>query len=66
MVAELYQVEVDLALALAQLDFLGYDNSAELIIEAITFANDHQYASTDLQIMQVLALDIQQALDQVN
>ena len=62
MTAELYQNEGDLALALARLDFLGEIPPLALMDAAIDFAQTHQYAPADLQLMQVLAGDLQQAL----
>ena len=62
MSAELYHAEGDLALALARLDFLGSQSPLMLMDAAIEFAQTHQYAPTDLQLMQVLADDIHQAL----
>jgi hypothetical protein len=62
MTAELYRAEGDLALALARLDFLGDTTPLILMEAAIDFAQTHQYAPADLQLMQVLAGDIDQAL----
>lgn len=63
MVAELYNAEKDLPLALARLDFLGNAAPLDLLNTAISFAVDRQYAQPDLQLMQKLAFDVQQALD---
>lgn len=62
MTAELYRAENDLALALARLDFLGGTSPLILMDSAIDFAQTHRYAPADLQLMQVLAADISQAL----
>ena len=62
MTAELYHAEGDLPLALARLDFLGDGPPLALLNAAIDFAHTHQYAPADLQLLQVLAGDIHQAL----
>ena len=66
MVAELYYAEGDLALALARLGFLGDTPPLLMMNETITYANAQRYADVDLQLMQRLAFDIQQALDGTN
>lgn len=62
MVAELYQAEGDLAMALARLDFLGA-SPLVTINDAIGYANSRSYASADLYLMEDLAFVLQQALD---
>lgn len=62
MTAELYHADGDLPLALARLDFLGDGPPLALLNAAIDFAHTHQYAPADLQLLQVLAGDIHQAL----
>lgn len=66
MVAELYHAEGDLALALARLGFLGSTSPLLLADKAVAYAEAHQYANVDLQLMQNLAADIQGALDGIN
>ena len=63
MTAELYQADGDLALALARLGFLGNTPPITLIDQAMTYAEAHLYAASDLKLMRDLAADIQQALD---
>ena len=62
MTAELYHGEGDLALALARLDFLSAA-PLETVNAALDYAQSHQYADADLQLLQTLATDIQQALN---
>ena len=66
MVAELYQAEGDLALALARLGFLGDAPPLVLMNESITYGDILGYADADLQLMRRLAFDIQGALDGTN
>jgi hypothetical protein len=63
MVAELYQAEGDLAMALARLAFLGDVPPLELLNDAIGFADAQRYAPADLGLMRSLAIAIQGALD---
>jgi hypothetical protein len=63
MVAELYQAEGDLALALARLGFLGDTPPLILMNETISYGDTLRYADVDLQLMRRLAFDIQGALD---
>jgi hypothetical protein len=63
MVAELYQAEGDLAMALARLDFLGDNPPLVKMSDAIGYADAQRYAPADLQLMQNLAFAVQGALD---
>jgi hypothetical protein len=63
MVAELYQAEGDLAMALARLGFLGDMPPLLLMNDAIGYAETQRYAPADLQLMRGLAFTIQDALD---
>lgn len=63
MVAELYQAEGDLAMALARLEFLGGPPPLVLLNDAIGYADTQRYASADLGLMRNLAFAIQQALE---
>lgn len=66
MVAELYQAEGDLAMALARLGFLGNTPPLVIMNEAIDFAQTRQYAGADLQLMRNLTAEIQIALNGIN
>lgn len=58
MTAELYLAEDDLPMALGRLAFLSDTPPLTLMDEAIGFAQNHQYAPADLQLMRNLAADI--------
>jgi hypothetical protein len=62
MVAELYQAEGDLAMALARLEFLGDIPPLVLMNDAIRYADAQRYAPADLGLMRSLAIAIQGAL----
>ena len=62
MVAELYQAEGDLPLALDRLDLMG-DSPLLSMTEAITYADSLNYAEVDLQLMRNLAFVVQQFID---
>ncbi len=66
MIAELYQAEGDLALALARLDFLGEAPPVETVNRAIDYGETHGYALADLARMRNLAADIHLALGGIN
>jgi hypothetical protein len=66
MVAELYHAEGDLAQAQARLKFLGDVPPMALMNDTLGFAQSHQYAAADLQLMRDLAADLQQALNGLN
>jgi len=59
MVAELYQDEGNAALAAARLIFMGVQNPSEMVVSAIIFAQENQYAPKDIQLMNDLARAIQ-------
>jgi hypothetical protein len=63
MVAELYQAEGDLAMALARLGFLGDAPPLVVMNDAIGFADAQRYAAADLGLMRSLAFAVQQALE---
>lgn len=62
MVAELYHVEGDVVMAMARLTYLGDDVPVELMDAAIPYAEAHDYAPGDLQLMRELAQAITLAL----
>jgi hypothetical protein len=62
MVAELYQDEGDINLALERLRPLGETPLLELLTQAISFAEEHQYAPADIQTLQDLASAVETAL----
>jgi len=66
MIAELYHAEGDLPLALARLDALGETPPYLILTESITYADSLRYADDDLQLMRVLAFDIQQMQDAID
>ena len=55
MIAELYHTDGDPALARERLAFLGEFDPITLMDAALSYAETHQYTSTDLQLMQALA-----------
>lgn len=59
MVAELYHSDGDPVIAIARLKYLGDTPPLELIDSAVTFAQEHQYAAGDQQLM----LALRQAVD---
>jgi hypothetical protein len=63
MVAELYQAEGDLAMALARLGFLGDAPPLLILNDAIGFAESQRYAPADLELMRSLSFSVQGALD---
>ena len=62
MVAELYQSEGDVALALARLAYLEADSPLALVTASIDHAEENNYAPEDLQLMWELASGIDSAL----
>jgi hypothetical protein len=58
MVAEIYPAENDAVMAMARLSFLGADSLLQSLDEALTFAQENQYPSDDLQLM----TDLRQAV----
>ncbi len=55
MIAELYHSEGDVVLAQTRLAFLGEQDPITLMDTTLSYAEAHQYTSTDLQLMQALA-----------
>lgn len=66
MVAELYESEGDVPLALARLSYLETESPLALVTSAIDFAEDYNYTSEDLQSMWVLASGIDDAFNIVD
>jgi hypothetical protein len=56
MVAEVFSLEQNPALAARQLALLGSDNPVEIINQALLFALDHNYPANDLILMRDLIL----------
>ena len=54
MVAESYQVDHDLGLAVSRLALLGNSAPTEIVANALDFALNHNYASQDLTLLQSL------------
>ena len=59
MIAELYQTEGDLVGALARLSYLGEDAPRDLVQDAIAYAQEMNYAPSDLESMQTLRIEIE-------
>lgn len=62
MIAELYQHEGDADLALTRLNFLEETSLIEIVEQSIAHAEECEYASTDIQLMEILASAVSQAL----
>ncbi len=58
MVAEIYQAEGDLAMAIARLAYLGDQPPTVLTREAIAYAQDVLYSPDDLALMLALSEDL--------
>jgi hypothetical protein len=54
MVAESYQVDHDLGLAVRRLALLGTSAPADIVANALSYALQHDYASQDLSLLQSL------------
>ena len=54
MVAEAYQVQQDLGLAVRQLALLGSSAPTDIVANALSYALQHDYASQDLSLLQSL------------
>jgi hypothetical protein len=54
MIAELYEAEGDSGEALTRLAFLGDEDPASIVEEAIVFAEEHNYTAEDLVLMRAL------------
>lgn len=59
MVAETYQSDQDLQLAVRRLAFLGSQSPNELCVDALRFAQDNGYATADMLLLQNLMLATQ-------
>jgi hypothetical protein len=62
MIAELYQAEGDLVGALARLSYLGEGSPVVSMQEATAYAEEHNYAPSDLESMQTLFAEIERLL----
>ena len=54
MVAEAYQVDKDMGLAVRRLALLGSSTPTDLVANALNYAFQHDYASQDLSLFQAL------------
>jgi len=59
MAAELYENEGDITLALSRLDFLGERSLPEMMRQTILFAEEHQYTTADIQLLENLAAAVE-------
>jgi hypothetical protein len=59
MVAESYDADEDLGLAVRRLGLLGDKPPKDIVVEAILFAVENEYAEADLALMQSLSDDLQ-------
>lgn len=66
MVAELFQSEGDISLALARLSYLEAESALALVTSSIDFAENSNYTSKDLQLMWDLASAIDDAFSPVD
>jgi len=66
MVAELYQSEGDLVSALTRIAYIEANSPMAFVITCIDYAEQHNYAPEDVQVMWHLASDIDTALKAVN
>ena len=58
MVAESYQLEQDTTLALRRLALLGSDPAADIVRQALLFAEKQGYTDADIALMRTLLMDI--------
>jgi len=58
MVGEAYQIEHDLGMAVRRLALLGSDAPTEMVANALGYALQHEYASHDLSLLQLLGEDL--------
>jgi hypothetical protein len=58
MVAEAYQVDQDLGLAVRRLAMLGSSTPSEIVANALKYALEHQYAPQDIELFQSLGKDL--------
>lgn len=59
MVAEAYQTEGDLPLAVSRLSLLGESNPTEIVHRAVLFGEEQSYADADLALMRNLESALQ-------
>ena len=59
MVAESYQLDQDSSLVLRRLASLGSDPAADIIRQALIFAEKQGYTDADIALMRILLLDIE-------
>jgi len=59
MVAESYQLDQDTSLVLRRLALLGSDPAADIIRQALIFAEKQGYTDADIALMRILLLDIE-------
>lgn len=59
MVAEAYDADEDLSLAVRRLAMLGDRPPMDIVVEALMFAVENDYAQADLTLMQKFADDLQ-------
>ncbi len=58
MVAESYQVDHDLGVAVRHLARLGSSAPKDIVAEALNYALQHQYAAQDMAVIQLLGEDL--------
>jgi hypothetical protein len=58
MVAESYQADHDLGLAVRRLALLGSKSPKNIVAEALNYALQHEYAPADLSLFQLLSEDL--------
>jgi hypothetical protein len=58
MVAESYQLEQDTTLVLRRLALLGSDPAADIVRQALLFAEKQGYTDADIALMRTLLMDI--------
>lgn len=59
MVAELYQADGDIAMAMARLAYLGDDPPRRITQNAIAYAQEAGYSPGDLELMLILSEDLE-------
>lgn len=58
MVAEAYQIDDDLGLAVRRLALLGSSTPSDIVANALKYALDHEYAAQDIALFQSLGEDL--------
>jgi len=64
MVAELYQIDGDIALAVERLSYIDETDPVGLVNQAVDYAQEHTYAPEDLQLMLTLSSSVNSLLAQ--